>query len=122
MRYTKEIIEKKKEYNNLEPNNLLEKTSYKKRNFFNGKNQKYIQNNIHKPKFRYYNNDENNSIKKNKSCPKLNSIEQDSIKDKNDNDNYIYSDLYIDNYNDSYNSKYENNQLNNIHLKLNKNI
>ena len=116
MRYTKEIIEKKKEYNNLEPNNLLEKTSYKKRNFFNGKNQKYIQNNIYKPKFRYYNNDENNSIKKNKSCPKLNSIEQDSIKDKNDNDNYIYSDLYIDSYNDSNNSKYENNQLNNIHL------
>ena len=116
MRYEKENFKKSKEYYNLEPNNLLEKTSNEKRNFFNGKNQKYIQKNIPKPKFRYYNNDEYNSIKKNKSCPKLNRIEQDTIKNKIDNDYYIYSDLYIDSYNDSFSSKNGNNQLNNIHL------
>jgi hypothetical protein len=116
MRYTKENLEKKKESYNLEPKNLLENSSIDKRKNLIGINKEYIQNNMTKPKIRYYNNNEKNSIKKNKSCPKLNIIEKNTINDKIDNDNYKYSDLYIDNNYDSYSSKNENNQLNHIHL------
>ena len=116
MRYTKENYEKTKESYYLFSNYLYENTSNEKKKIFFGKNKKYIQKNIPTSKIRYCKNNENNSIKKNKSCPKLNCIEQNTLNDKIDNNNYIYSDLYIDSYNDSYSCENRNNQLNNINL------